>query len=446
MREIVVVGGGLAGSEAAWQLAQRGHRVALYEMRPSKQTAAHQTDKLAELVCSNSFKSVEETNAHGLLKSELRLLGSFVLEVADETSVPAGAALAVDRSLFAQGVSQAIEATSNIELRREELTELPPPPAIVATGPLTSDSLFESVRRRLGTDGLYFFDAISPIVSAESIDETQSFRASRYGKGQEDAYVNCPMSREQYQAFYDALISGEVFLTHDWDQVRYFEGCLPIEVLAARDRDALRFGPLKPVGLKDPRTGKRPHAVVQLRQEDRAGRMWNLVGFQTRLRYPDQRRVIQSIPALREAEILRFGQIHRNSYINYPALLSPHGSLPESPTLIFAGQLTGVEGYIESMATGLLAAINTDRLLRGLDPVLPPPTTMLGGLLRYLREADPRNFQPMNANFGLLEPLEEPVRGKKERRHQLAQRALSDIQSWAGQALGAHAAPGAGSG
>jgi methylenetetrahydrofolate--tRNA-(uracil-5-)-methyltransferase len=308
--------------------------------------------------------------------------------------------------------------------------ELPQPPAIVASGPLTSDRLFAAIRRRLGSDNLHFYDAISPIIAADSIDERLVFRASRYGKGQDEAYINCPLNRDQYDAFYAALIGGAIYETHDWDRVPYFEGCLPIEVLAARDQDALRYGPLKPVGLRDPRTGKVPYAVVQLRQEDRAARMWSLVGFQTRLRYPEQRRAIQLIPALRNAEILRHGQIHRNSYINFPALLTPHGSPPDEPALVFAGQLTGVEGYIESAATGLLAAVNIDRLVRGLKPAVPPPTTMLGGLMRYLREADPSNFQPMNANFGLLDPLPGQVRGKWERRQKLALRGLRDMRAW----------------
>jgi methylenetetrahydrofolate--tRNA-(uracil-5-)-methyltransferase len=433
--EIVVVGGGLAGTEAAFQLAKRGHRVALYEMRPHVSTPAHQTDGLAELVCSNSFKSEELANAHGLLKAELRALGSLLLEVADRARVPAGAALAVDRELFSRGVGQAIEAQRNIRVCREEMRELPAAPAVIATGPLTSDSLSDSIRRRLGADSLHFFDAIAPIVSADSIDEDASFRASRYGKGRDDAYVNCPLTREEYDAFHEALIGGEIFQSHDWDRVPYFEGCLPIEVLAARGKDALRFGALKPVGLDDPRTGRTPHAVVQLRQEDRAGHMWGLVGFQTRLRYSEQRRVIRLVPALERAEILRYGQIHRNSYINYPALLTPHGSPPDEPALVFAGQLTGVEGYIESTATGLLAALNIDRLQRGHEPTLPPPTTMLGGLLRYLREAHPSNFQPMNANFGLLDPLPQRVRGRRARRDQLAARALHEIRAWSGGRL-----------
>jgi methylenetetrahydrofolate--tRNA-(uracil-5-)-methyltransferase len=310
------------------------------------------------------------------------------------------------------------------------VTALPDPPAIIATGPLTSEPLFDAVRSRLGADGLYFFDAISPIVAGESVDESKSYFASRYGKGEDDAYINCPLDSADYDALHAALLAGEVYRAREWDRVPYFEGCLPVEVLAARGRDALRYGPLKPVGLEDPRSGALPHAVVQLRREDREGRMWNLVGFQTRLRYPEQRRVIQLIPALHSAEILRYGQIHRNSYINYPGLLSPHGSPRDEPGLIFAGQLTGVEGYVESGATGLLAAINIDRIVHGEEPVTPPPTTMLGGLLRYLREADPHNFQPMNANFGLLHPLPGRVRGKRRRRERMAARALQDLERW----------------
>lgn len=426
-----MVGGGLAGSEAAWQLAERGHRVALYEMRPAVTTAAHQTDRLAELVCSNSFKSEEVTNAHGLLKAELRTLGSLLLRIADDVRVPAGAALAVDRHLFSARVSDVVGAHPNVEVRREEVNVLPRAPAIIATGPLTSDRLFDSIRERLGTDGLYFFDAIAPIVTADSVDPTLSYRASRYGKGESDAYINCPLDEAQYEEFHVALLAADIHQSPEWERVPYFEGCLPIEVLAARGKDALRFGPLKPVGLRDPSTGRIPHAVVQLRQEDRPAQMWSLVGFQTRLRFPEQRRVIQLIPALREAEILRFGQIHRNSYINFPALLTPHGSPHDEAALVFAGQMTGVEGYIESEATGLLAAINLDRILQGREPTLPPATTVLGGLLRYLREANPANFQPMNANLGLLDPLPATIRGKRARREAFAARALEDIRRWA---------------
>lgn len=442
MPEIVIVGGGLAGSEAAWWLAERGHDVVLYEMRPRVTTPAHQTDRLAELVCSNSFKSEDIGNAHGLLKAELRVLGSLLLPEADQARVPAGAALAVDRKFFSDRVSERLHAHARIEIRREEVRSLPPPPAIVATGPLTSKALLSAIGEQLGGEGLYFFDAISPIVAAESIDERQVYRASRYGKGQDAAYINCPLDADGYDRLLQAVAEGEIYQTHDWDQVPYFEGCLPIEVLVSRGRDALRFGPLKPVGLRDPRTGKVPHAVVQLRQEDRAARMWSLVGFQTRLRYPEQRRVIQMIPGLQDAEILRFGQIHRNSYINFPRLLTAHGSAVGTPEVIFAGQLVGVEGYIESAATGVLAAINIDRLQRGREPAIPPITTMLGGLMRYLREADSGNFQPMNANFGLLDPLSGEVRGKRERRQKLAVRALEAMREWVAANAGAPATAG----
>ncbi len=442
MPEVVVVGGGLAGSEAAWWLAEHGHDVVLYEMRPHVSTPAHQTDGLAELVCSNSFKSQETSNAHGLLKAELRELGSLLLQEADEARVPAGAALAVDRRLFSERVSERLFAHPRIEIRREEVRRLPPAPAIIATGPLTSEALLSAIGKRLGGEGLYFFDAISPIVAADSIDAGRVYRASRYGKGEDDAYINCPLDSDGYDHLLQAVREGEIYQTHDWDQVPYFEGCLPIEVLASRGRDALRFGPLKPVGLRDPRTGKIPHAVVQLRQEDRGALMWSLVGFQTRLRYPEQRRVIQLIPGLQDAEILRFGQIHRNSYINSPRLLTAHGSPAGIPDLIFAGQLVGVEGYIESAATGLLAAINIDRLQRSLDPTTPPATTMLGGLMRYLREADSGNFQPMNANFGLLDPLPRDVRGKRERREGLARRALEVMRDWVSANASAPASAG----
>jgi methylenetetrahydrofolate--tRNA-(uracil-5-)-methyltransferase len=432
---ITVVGGGLAGSEAAFQLAARGHAVRLHEMRPVRGTAAHKTDRLAELVCSNTFKSTETTNAHGLLKAEMRMLGSIVLEAADLARVPGGSALTVDRELFAQAVDDRVRAHPRITVVREEVTTLPDI-GIIATGPLTSDALAEAIRARLGVQSLAFYDAIAPVIARESIDDAIVFRASRWGKetmegaGDEGAYLNCPMSREEYDAFLDALISADQYQGKAFDEVPYFEGCMPVEEMASRGRDTLRFGPMKPVGLTDPRTGRRPWAVVQLRQEDRAGRMWNLVGFQTRLRIPEQQRVIRLIPGLADAEFLRFGSIHRNSYINAPATLTPYLSLRDQPTTLMAGQLTGVEGYTESTATGLLAAINLDRVLRGDAAVLPPPTTMLGALYRYLREADPKHFQPMNANFGLLEELAVPERDKHKKREQFAARALGALHGW----------------
>ena len=441
---VTVVGAGLAGSEAAWQLASRGVDVKLHEMRPVLSTPAHKTDRLAELVCSNTFKSTEVTNAHGLLKAEMRLLGSIILEAADVARVQAGSALAVDRDVFSSTVSERIGGESRISITRGEVSTIDGP-CIIATGPLTSDKLAEAIRGRLGVGALAFYDAIAPIVARESIDDDVVFRASRYGKetmdGADDggAYLNCPMSREQYDAFLDALISADQYHGHEFDEVPYFEGCMPVEVMANRGRDTLRFGPLKPVGLRDPRTGRDSHAVVQLRQEDRAGRMWNLVGFQTRLRIPEQQRVLRMIPGLEQAEFLRYGSIHRNSYLNSPGALSAHLSARDDPTILFAGQITGVEGYTESSATGLLAGINLARLLNGDGPVIPPPTTMLGALYRYMREADPAHFQPMNANFGLLDELGEKIRDKKKKRELFAERALRDMQAWieANDVLGA---------
>jgi len=438
--KIDIVGGGLAGSEAAWQLAERGHDVVVHEMRPIRPTAAHKTDRLAELVCSNTFKSTETTNAHGLLKAEMRVLGSVILDAADSARVPGGTALTVDREVFSHAVHDRLTAHPRVTVVRDEVTTLPNV-GIVATGPLTSDALATAIASALGSRALAFYDAIAPIVAGESIDTSIAFRASRYGKetmpneagegAYLGAYLNCPMSREQYEAFLDALIGADQASAHDFDAIPYFEGCMPVEEMARRGRDTLRFGPMKPVGLEDPRTGKRAYAVVQLRMEDRDGRMWNLVGFQTRLRYPEQQRVFRMIPGLENADFLRYGSIHRNSYINSPATLSPHLALRNSATTLFAGQLTGVEGYTESSATGLLAGINLSRLLDGKDVRIPPPTTMLGALYRYLRDADPRYFQPMNANFGLLDDLATPVRDKRIKREQLAARALADLKTWA---------------
>jgi methylenetetrahydrofolate--tRNA-(uracil-5-)-methyltransferase len=443
MGVIHVVGGGLAGSEAAFQLAERGHDVVVHEMRPVRRTAAHQTDRLAELVCSNTFKSTEVTNAHGLLKAEMRVLGSLILEGADAARVPAGSALAVDRDVFSAFVQERVLAHPRVTLERGEVKTLPSP-GIVATGPLTSDALAEAIRTRLGVESLAFYDAIAPILSIESIDESVAFRAARWdketmpaeeravaGEPQEaGAYLNCPMDKAEYEAFLDALTTADQFTAHEFDAVPYFEGCMPVEEMARRGRESLRFGPMKPVGLRDPRTGKRPWAVVQLRREDRAGRMWNLVGFQTRLRMPEQARVFKMIPGLANAEFLRFGSIHRNSYLNAPGTLAPHLALRDAPTTLFAGQLTGVEGYTESTATGLMAAINLDRMLRGEQPVLPPPTTMLGALYRYLREAEPAHFQPMNANFGLVEELADPPRDKVLKRERYAERSLAALEQW----------------
>jgi methylenetetrahydrofolate--tRNA-(uracil-5-)-methyltransferase len=434
MTRIHVIGGGLAGSEAAWQLAERGHDVVVHEMRPLRGTEAHKTDRLGELVCSNTFKSTETSNAHGLLKAEMRLLGSMILECADEARVPGGSALTVDRELFSAAVHERVTSHPRIAVERGEITSLPSP-GIIATGPLTSSALAEAIRAHLGVESLAFYDAIAPIVAHDSIDYDVVFRASRYGKEtmegeSEGAYLNCPMSRQQYETFIDALTLADQATAHEFDAVPYFEGCMPAEEMARRGRETLRFGPMKPVGLVDPRTGREAYAVVQLRMEDRAGRMWNLVGFQTRLRYPEQQRVFRLIPGLENAEFLRYGSIHRNSYLNAPAALLPHLALRDDPRVLFAGQLTGVEGYTESTATGLLAGINLSRLLAGEEPVLPPTTTMLGALYRYLREADPRHFQPMNANFGLVDDLGERVRDKRAKKERLAERALAAMTEW----------------
>lgn len=425
---LTVVGGGLAGVEAAVRLSRGGYRVRLIEMRPVRATEAHQSDQLGELVCTNSFKSEAPANAHGQLKREMRALGSVLLDCAERSRVAAGSALAVDRRLFAEAMTATVLSESGIELVREECMRLPEGPAIVATGPLTSLALSESIGAALGGGGLAFFDAIAPIVHRDDLDDGVVFAAGRFG---EDAdYLNCPMSREEYEGFVEALQHGEAHAGHDWDSVPYFEGCLPIEVMASRGVDTLRFGPMKPIGLTDPRTGRRPWAVVQLRREDRAGQMWNLVGFQTRLKLGEQTRIFRMIPGLAEAEFLRWGSIHRNSYLDFPARLTPHGSLPGRADLIFAGQLTGVEGYTESAASGILAGLNLGRIQAGDGPIVPPPTTMLGGLMRYLSDAEPGHFQPMNSNWGLVDPLEERVRDKQAKRELLAERAQADFLEW----------------
>lgn len=434
-----VVGGGLAGSEAAWQLAERGHDVVLHEMRPVRGTAAHRTERLGELVCSNTFKSTETSNAHGLLKAEMRALGSLILTCADNARVPGGSALTVDRDIFSQGVHERLHAHPRITVTREEVTELPRV-GVIATGPLTSDALADRIRERLGVDSLAFYDAIAPVLSVESIDQSIAFRASRWGKetmegaGEEGAFLNCPFSKDEYDAFIQALTTADQFTAHEFDAVPYFEGCMPVEEMARRGPESLRFGPMKPIGLRDPRSDRKPWAVAQLRMEDRGGRMWNLVGFQTRLRIPEQARVFRMIPGLAEAEFLRYGSIHRNAYVNAPATLSSHLSLRDAPTTLFAGQITGVEGYTESSATGLLAGINLSRMLHGHAPVVPPVATMLGALYRYLREADPRHFQPMNANFGLLDELEgvpaKVLKDKTRKRELFAERALGAMEAW----------------
>ena len=428
MEAATVVGGGLAGCEAALSLARAGREVSLIEMRPVRGTPAHQTDALGELVCTNSFKSELAKTAHGQLKREMRCLKSALLAAADESRVPAGSALAVDRHLFANALTRKVESHPGIAVTREEARAIPEGPVVVATGPLTSDALADDIGAELGDGGLAFYDAIAPIVHSDSLDRSLAFAAGRYG--QEADYLNCPLDESRYDAFLTALRAADVYDGHDWDSVPYFEGCLPIEVMAARGHDTLRFGPMKPVGLKDPRTGRRPHAVVQLRREDRAGQMWNLVGFQTRLRTGEQRRVFSMIPGLENAEFLRWGSIHRNTYLNFPRCLNTFGASRRRENLFFAGQLTGVEGYTESAASGILAGINLDRVMKGREPVVPPSVTMLGGLYRYLREADPNAFQPMNSNWGLVDPLPGAPRKKALRREALADRADHRFRDW----------------
>jgi methylenetetrahydrofolate--tRNA-(uracil-5-)-methyltransferase len=443
---MVIIGGGLAGAEAAWQAASRGASVRLYEMRPAVRTPAHQTDRLAELVCSNSLKSESLEDASGLLKAEMRAFDSLILRCAEAHRVPAGSALAVDREEFAAAVTQAITGHPQIQVIREEVPELPAGrPVIVASGPLTSDRLAASLAARfaafLGPEGvtsraaqwLYFYDAISPIVAADSIDREVAYAAARYGVGGAD-YLNCPLTREEYQRFRETLLAGERYPLHDFERATFFEGCLPVEELAERGEDTLRFGPMRPVGLRDPRTGKRPFAVVQLRQEnqgpDGQPTMYNLVGFQTRLRRGDQLKALRLIPGLARAEILRYGGVHRNTFLTAPVLLERTLQFRGDPGIFFAGQLTGVEGYLESAATGLLAGMNAVCLATGAPLLCPPRTTMLGGLLHYLTTTSPAAFQPINANFGLLPVLSQVVRDRQERNRLLTARSQTDFQSW----------------
>lgn len=425
---VTIVGGGLAGSEAAWQLARRGISVRLYEMRPKRPTEAHQSDRLAELVCSNSFRSASLDTAVGLLKEEMRQLGSLILAAAERTAVPAGSALAVDREAFAALVTEAIASCPTITVIREELRDIPEGLSIVATGPLTSPALSFALQQTLGQKYLYFYDAIAPIVTAESIDRSVVFSASRYGKGGED-YLNCPMTREEYYAFVDAVLQAEKVPVRDFERCVYFEGCMPIEEMARRGRDTLAFGPMRPVGLVDPRTGERPFAVVQLRQDNAAATLYNMVGFQTKMTYPEQRRVFRMIPGLEKAEFVRLGSLHRNTFVNSPRLLLPTLQLRRRRETLLAGQLIGVEGYVESAATGLLAGINAARLLAGEEPIVPPPTTALGSLLAYVSDPARRDFQPMNANYGLFPPLASKERGR-QKREALAARALADLARW----------------
>jgi methylenetetrahydrofolate--tRNA-(uracil-5-)-methyltransferase len=437
---VIVVGGGLAGCEAAWQLARRGVAVELYEMRPQRATEAHATANLAELVCSNSLRSAALTNAAGLLKEEMRRLDSLIIRAAEAARVPAGSALAVDRERFAAAVTAEIAALGNVRLVREEIEAVPDDGiVIIASGPLTSPALSRALAAILGARQLYYYDAISPIVTAESIDTSIAFAASRYGRGGDD-YVNLPFTREEYYAFIDALLAAEKVPAHDFEDLRYFEGCLPIEEMARRGRDTLAFGPMRPTGLTDPRSGKRPYAVVQLRQENRDRTLYNLVGFQTKMTYPEQKRVFALVPGLAQTEFVRFGSLHRNTFIDAPRQLRPTLQWRGRSELFFAGQITGVEGYIESAASGLLAGINAARLARGERPVAPPPTTALGSLLAYITDPERKDFQPMNVNFGILPPLS-PVPPKKLKKERMVERALADIDRWLGD-IGENVASG----
>jgi methylenetetrahydrofolate--tRNA-(uracil-5-)-methyltransferase len=445
---IHIIGGGLAGSEAAWQAASRGVSVVLHEMRPVRGTPVHKTDSLAELVCSNSFRGDKLDNAVGLLKEEMRRLGSLIMREADAHRVPAGAALAVDREHFSRAVTQALAAHPRVTVVREEVPRIPADPAmfplIVATGPLTSESLSADVAALVGREHLYFYDAVSPIVLAESIDREKVFRASRWGrslrgKGSGDSvegdYLNCPLSRDEYERFYEALSHAESATVHDFEKETFFEGCLPIEVLAHRGRDTLRFGPMKPVGLADPRTGRPPYAVVQLRQDTLAGDHFSLVGFQTQLKWAEQARVLKMIPGLEQAEFVRFGIVHRNTYVNGPTVLKATWQTRMRPDLFFAGQISGVEGYVESAASGLIAGINAAALVSGAEPQVPPRTTAIGALGYYVSNADPHTYQPTNITFGIMPPPPDPQAGKgrvskADRKALTSERALRDLEEW----------------
>ncbi len=429
-----VIGAGLAGCEAAWQLNMAGIETELYEMKPQKRSPAHKTDLFAELVCSNSLKAQRLNSAAGLLKEEMRTFSSVCVESALENSVPAGGALAVDRDLFSKAVTEKIKACKNIKIINEEVTSLPEADAvIIAAGPLASDGISKTIHT-LCRDGLSFYDAAAPIVSAESVDMDFAFTQSRYDRGGEDDYINCPMNREQYEAFYEAIISAESAELHSFDKKKdVYEGCMPIEVLASRGKDTMRYGPLKPVGLVDPRTGYRPWANLQLRKENRQGTMYNLVGFQTNLKFPEQKRVFSMFPALHNAEFLRYGVMHRNTFINSPEYLCSDFSLREHKNIFFAGQITGVEGYMESAASGIMAGLNCARRLLGKETVTLPETTMIGALSRYISDETVKNFQPMGANFGVLPVLPDKIRDKSERYSALAKRAMDDLRAFKGE-------------
>jgi methylenetetrahydrofolate--tRNA-(uracil-5-)-methyltransferase len=427
--EVVVIGAGLAGSEASWQIAQRGVKVILYEMRPFKMTPAHKTDKFAELVCSNSLRSKELHKAVGLLKEELKMLKSLIMESAINCEIEGGKALVVDRECFANYITQKIFNHPLIKIKREEVTEIPKDKiVIVATGPLTSESLAKNLSELIEIPYLHFYDAISPIVYADSINWEKVFVVDRYGEG-EGSYVNCPLTKEEYEKFVEELLKAEKVPLHPFEDPKYFEGCLPIEVMAERGKDTLRYGPMKPTGLIDPKTGKEPYAVVQLRPENKEKTLYNMVGFQTKLKYQEQIRIFRMIPGLEKAEFARLGSIHRNTFVNAPLVLEPTLQLKKFPNIFLAGQITGVEGYVESTAMGLIAGINAERLAKGKPLVIPPKETAIGALINYLQTANPKYFQPMNINWGLFPPLEEKI-PKKLRYFKLAERALKALQNW----------------
>ena len=452
---IHVIGGGLAGCEAAWQAAELGVEVTVHEMRPVRPTAVHQTEGLAELVCSNSFRADKVDNAVGLIKEEMRRLGSIVMRAADAARVPAGAALAVDRHVFSATVTKAVQSHPRIRVSREEITRVPGDewsPVVIATGPLTSDALSQSIQEMVGEEHLSFYDAISPIVLAESIDMSKVFRASRWGRNvwspepgaaleqsDEGDYLNCPMSTAEYDAFYAALVAAESATVHDFDNAKFFEGCLPIEVMAHRGEATLRFGPMKPVGLKDPRTGQLPYAVVQLRQDTLAGDHYSLVGFQTQIKWGDQARVLRMIPGLENAEFVRYGMVHRNTYICGPKVLLPTWQTKHRADLLFAGQVSGVEGYVESAASGLMAGRNAAAIAKGGMPQAAPRTTAIGSLAYYVSHADPKTYQPTNITHGIMPPLDQPPRDKMKKKMLIAERALADLDAWTSVSSSIHA-------
>ena len=431
MSKVAVIGGGFAGVECASQIAKRGIDVDLFEMKPTKYSPAHKSADLCELVCSNSFKAIRVESASGLLKAEMKILGSVCVECAEKSSVPAGGALAVDRDIFASLVTKRIESDERINVIRKEITEIPEgyDAVVIAAGPLVSDALAESIKKLTGSAFLSFFDAAAPVVEADSIDMDKAFLQSRYDRGGEDDYINCPMNKEEYEAFYEELINAEIAELHEFDKKHVYEGCMPVEIMAKRGPDTIRFGPLKPVGLRDPKTGHRPWAVLQLRKENKEGTMYNLVGFQTNLKFPEQKRVFSMIPALHDAEFVRYGVMHRNTFLDSPRLLNGDFSMKEYPNIFFAGQITGVEGYMESAAAGIMAGINVARRLLGKETIILPAENMIGALSRYISDGYVSNFQPMGASFGLLPQLPERIRDKKERYGVLAQRSLDMLRN-----------------